>query len=174
MPSPRSNYLRTTNPFSLVPPPNWWLDEMRAFDDQLVIFPSAENAHFRLARKMTKTSALLSAHLPQVKDFSPSPDTITMSAFHLVPVTTVLSGPGGMWTSYTFIELAERDVWRHGGADKVADRLEAREAAQRAKDRDNAIGEVDQMAHAMYHSYSRRTGSRVSNSGTAAKQLVTL
>lgn len=152
------NFLRgIPNPFGLDDPPEWWLQELAKFDDQLVLFPSQKDAVFRLGRKARASRGAKPADYPGVQNH---PDTLVMCNHQLVPVTTVM--PGAIWTHRVFEKLAERDTWRHGGADKVADILESNEQAQAAAVQREHESHADAIGHDAYASMKYRTGQRVS------------
>ena len=45
------NYIADRNPFNLLPPPEWWLQQLYDYDAQLVVVPSRQDAVYRLARR---------------------------------------------------------------------------------------------------------------------------
>lgn len=150
----RPNYLhRTPNPWNLTAPPQWFLDEMRAYDAELVIFPSAEEACYRFARRAKVHPAVMTA-------LKNRPDTKTYWEHGLVPVTSLPQFEP--WSPRILFELAEKDIQRIGGADKAADILdgydERVEQAMRAETADGA----DLRAIDMYREHKYATGQRVS------------
>lgn len=109
------------NPFNLLGPPAWFLAEMRAADADLVIFPSQEQAVYRIARKAPHGARSAFAYSFLQK----RPDTRTYATHGLVPVTSLL--PFVQWGPVVLSDLAEMDVRRAGGGAAAADLLERRE-----------------------------------------------
>jgi hypothetical protein len=55
--------------------------------------------------------------------------------------------------------LAARDMWAHGGPDKVADMLEAQEAAEKEKIQAATRDDIRNRSFAAWDSYKARTGA---------------
>lgn len=145
------------NPFDLREPPKWWLQELASIDPQLVVYPSQESYHYRFARRATRGPGLLKA-------LSWGTDSAVCVDHKLVPVTSF--GGGLTFSAHIFQWLADRDTWRHGGAKKSADILDAQDAdkekaVNRAFDSENTA-----RARSMYRTYKTRVGERVSLSDT--------
>lgn len=130
------NYLTSApNPFNLVGPPKWFQRAMHAQDPALVIFPSQEQGVYRVARRVPH-GHVTRFSLRFVKD---RPDTKTYIDHGLAPVTSLL--PFVQWSPVVLTDLAEMDMQRFGGAEKVADELERREReAEQKLDLDIADG----------------------------------
>lgn len=157
-----NNYLEGANPFNLVGPPTWFLRQLEAMDPALVIFPSCEEGVYRVARRVTHTPGVLRA-------LSYRPDTKVFVQHRLEPVTSLL--PFARWGPVILQDLAERDIWRVGGADKAADILDARdEEADRRLDCEADDGS-DQRAHAAYQATKLRAGQTVFLSPGEASRL---
>jgi hypothetical protein len=124
--NPAMNFIVEENPFGLASPPNWFLEEMWKFDPCLVIFPSKEEALYRLARRVEHGSPLLTIAKKR-------PDTKVFWAHKLIPVTSILPAPYVHWSPMLLADLAARDIRRQGGYKKAADALDALDATADAK-----------------------------------------
>lgn len=117
------NFIPDVNKFSLAGPPKWWLDQLWAFDDSLVVVPSRQGFYYRLAQRRKPK---LSINIVNDALFNES-DTKMLARYGLVPVTTILATAN--WSNpYLFEELRRRAPWRLGGAAKVISMVEADEA----------------------------------------------
>ncbi len=154
------NYVGAPNPYQLAGPPAWWLQELADFDKDLIVIPSQQQPVYRLARRVRRGKGLLASHLPQVKDFSPQPDTLQMHALRVVPVTTIM--PGSVWGSHIFSILRSRDTWRVGGGQKAADLMDEADREKRIRQHEDTKDKSGVVAADMYKSYGYRTGSRTS------------
>lgn len=128
-----NNYIVDQNRYKLAGPPDWWLQRLWDFDDSLVVIPSRQSFCYRLAQKRP-----LSLKEQMVHELSrEQSDSQMMATYGLVPVTTIVANPN--WDNpLMFQELAERAPWRQGGAEKVIQHIEAREAEKDAAiDRQN-------------------------------------
>lgn len=115
-----NNYIPDTNPFHLAGPPEWWLSKLWDFDASLVVVPSRQTCIYRLAQRRNPK---LSTRVVNEALWQES-DTQMLASYNLVPVTTIL--PTANWSNpYLFEELRRRAPWRLGGAQAVADRLDA-------------------------------------------------
>lgn len=147
-----TNYLhRTPNPWNLAAPPAWFLTELAAYDAELRIFPSAEEACYRFARKAKVHPAVMSA-------LKNRPDTKTYWEYGLVPVTSLPQFEP--WSPRILWELAERDMHRVGGADAAADILDAREAHQEGVMLAQQSDDLDRLAQEAYIDYTVDAGTR--------------
>ena len=45
------NYIRTSNPFNLARPPQWFLDQLAAYDPLFIIFPSVKHPYYCTGRR---------------------------------------------------------------------------------------------------------------------------
>lgn len=124
--TPTMNCIVEENPFGLATPPTWFLEEMWKFDPCLVIFPSKEEALYRLARRVEHGSPLLTIAKNR-------PDTRVFWKHKLVPVTSILPAPYVHWSPVLLKDLAERDIRRQGGYKRAADRLDAIDDATESK-----------------------------------------
>lgn len=155
----RPNYLATGNPFSLMPPPAWWLRQLQDFDHALVVFPSCLRACYILARrrefglghpleKVDRDLLRVTAH----------GDGDVMADHNLVFVDHLMSHGG--WSTHIFAELRRRDIWAAGGAEKFNDQLLAREHQADGIERKRLIDDIDYRAKDAWRSYQARTGQR--------------
>jgi hypothetical protein len=128
--NPSLNFLCEENPFGLASPPNWFLEEMWKFDPCLVIFPSKEEAIYRMARRVEHGQAILTLVADPARR---RPDTTMFWKHRLVPVTSILPSPFVHWSPVLLKDLAERDIRRQGGYKKVADRLDAEDEKREAQ-----------------------------------------
>jgi hypothetical protein len=124
--NPAMNFIVEQNPFGLASPPTWFLEEMWKFDPCLVIFPSKEEAVYRLARRVEHGSPLLTIAKGR-------PDTTVFWKHRLVPVTSILPSPYVHWSPVLLADLAKRDIRRQGGYKKAADALDALDDAEDSK-----------------------------------------
>jgi hypothetical protein len=119
--NPRLNYLLEENPFGLTAPPTWFLEELWKFDPCLVIFPSKEEAVYRLARRVEHGSPIVTlVDNPKKR----RPDTTMFWKHRLVPVTSIMPSPFVHWSPLLLKDLAERDIRRQGGYRKASDTLD--------------------------------------------------
>lgn len=152
-----SNILRCSNPFQMVRPPKWWLEEMKRFDSDLVIFPSQTRMVFVLARR-AKHSAGETLHT--VSGITQNPDTILMNRNKLVRVCEIL--PGVLWDMRVFQRLANHDIRRQGGPKAVADKLDRMDEKKRETIQRDQDSEVEARARDAYKLYGYKNGSRIS------------
>lgn len=117
--SPAWNYLVEENPFGLTGPPVSFLHEMWTFDPCLVIFPSREEAVYRLARRIEHGQPLLTW-------LRSRPDTKMFVRHRLTPVTSIV--PFARWGPVLLHDLAVRDIRRVGGFRQAADLLDQQDA----------------------------------------------
>jgi hypothetical protein len=76
-----------------------------------------------------------------------------------VPVCMVFKPIIGSWSpDGLIVKLAARDIWAHGGADKVADMLEAQEDAAKDATRKAIRDDLYNRSGDAYRSYKARTG----------------
>lgn len=153
----RPNWLRVPNPFQLTPPPAWWLQEMRVFDPQLVVFPSQKRMTFILARRATRSKGE-SPH--DVKGLTQNPDTLIMASNRLVRVCEIL--PGVIWDQRVFRKLAAHDIQRLGGASEVANQLDAADSRRDAQIQRAQEDEIHARSTDAYRSFKTRIGERLS------------
>lgn len=150
----RRNYIRTTNPFNLQEPPPFFLDQLAALDDALVIFPSTHEPCYRLCRRTTRTRDIY-------RVLHNYPDSKLLVEHRLAPWKSVLPTSMEMSWQRVLQEIPEYDQWRIGNPDQVASHLESREAdAERRLDAEIADG-AEQIAAHGYRVIDRLRGGRV-------------
>lgn len=149
-----SNWIADENPFSLEQPPNWWLQRLSDFDPDLVVLPSRQKRQYRIARR-ARLSGGMSV---QTAAHNPAGDIAMLIKYTLVPVTTIVK-TGPTWEIDNVLNgLRARDIWRAGGADAMADKIEAEEAAAEQKRRDATKADLQYRARDGYRTYKARTG----------------
>ena len=115
-----------------VPPP-FFLQRLYDFDNMLVLMPSRRVPFaYVIARRRQRTAGLSAKALIDSID---QPDTKMCLLHGCVPVS-LMYRTGSTWDIDSVIRtLTARDMWAHGGADKVADMLEEQEAKEKADTR---------------------------------------
>jgi len=119
------NFIRTTNPFSISPPPAWFLAQLRAFDPDLVLFASVESPCYQVAKRLHYTR-----HCRPSKRY---PDTMIFAIHNLHPVGRLLPPPLTIWGPQVIADLRSMSVSEVGGGDKAADRLDAFDLEEEVK-----------------------------------------
>lgn len=147
------NYLPLSSPSNLTPPPAWFLTDMRAFDPELVLFPSQEDSVYRLCRRTR-------GPLPAL-NFMHSPDARICRAHKLAPVKAILPPPFVHWGPVILADLAQYDLQRHGGGKGAADILDRREADAEAKIDANITDQAGVMAGHAYRELKFNLGQTV-------------
>jgi hypothetical protein len=157
-----TNWIHDRNACSIEKPPTWWLLALYEFDADLVVMPSREMPfHYRLARRIRR-----SVGIPLSMITNPDGDLAMMAIHKVVPVTTMMH-VGATWSiDQLLANLRARDIWRHGGGQKVADTLDANDLAAEAKVEAEQADTLDHKSRDAWRSYSSRTGQRVLNAGT--------
>jgi hypothetical protein len=159
MDSPRryvENYIWTSNPFGLAKPPDWFLDQMFAYDAELRIFPSMNEPVYRIMRQVRTAQ-------PWTKFIAEKPDTAVAIAHRLHPVMSILPQTilGFSW-GRVLLELAERDQSRIGSTQDVINHIEGREAQAEARIHSAQMNETDARAGDMYRAMKSISGESVS------------
>ena len=137
-------------------PPLYFLQRLFDFDNMLVIVPS-RNVPFAyvIARRKQFSKGLSDKALEGTIQ---QPDTKMCLAYGLVPVCLMYK-TGPSWDIDSIIRtLMARDMWAHGGPDKVADMLEAQEEAEKAKIRAETRADIYNRSLDGWRSYQARTG----------------
>lgn len=147
------NFLPTSNPFGLGRPPLFFLEDLHLFDPELVLFPSLTEPVFRVARRVT--------HTPGIANVLRQADTKILFDNRLVLVTAILPNGLTKWGPKIIHDLAERDVWRYGGPEAVANLLDRWDEERENRLRQRQLDEHGQAAHAAFWSLKLRTGSTV-------------
>lgn len=157
-------YLGTTyiadNP-RMEEPPAHFLGPIHDYDSALVILPSRQRPFsYVIARRIYNKS------WSQVQASTiTQPDTLMCVKYNLVPVCLMFK-TGPSWNPEAILsKLRARDMWAHGGADKVADMLEAQEDAEKQKIKDDFRQEMWHRSGDAWRSYTARTGQRTFSPG---------
>lgn len=149
------------NPFNLPTPSAGWLKPIADYDAELRLMPSQTSPVYRLMRTARRTGAA-NAKLWLDKGKTMQPDTVTAFQRHLVAITTIPAAAVKAPPEHLVQWLRDHDITAHGGAEAVADKLEARDRAEDARiDAENHDeGRVRHRASRVGYQY--RTGARVS------------
>ncbi len=139
-------------------PPAHFLAALHDFDDKLVLMPSRQQPFlYQLARRRTLTKGL--KYMP-VDDQTP-PDTLMCMENDCIPVCLMFQH-GTSWNPEPVLaKLRARDMWAHGGADKVADLLEQQEEAEKAQTKAAIRADLWDRSGDGWRTYQTRTGQRV-------------
>ena len=151
-------------------PPAFWLQRLYDFDAELVVFPSRHVPYaYVLARKRrvaSQTDRALATTITQ-------PDTRFCLGHGLVPVTMIYRYSQASWSIDNILaSLRRRDIWTHGGGDKMADALDGQEAAEDSANKQAVRDDMWARSGDAWASYNRRTGQRVSSPGMGSERHV--
>lgn len=163
-----SGYIDLPSPFGLAKPSAAWLSAVLAYDDQLVIFPSQQQAVYRLCRRRKHSVGLtaeLFKTLPVPAHFVP--DTQILVHYELVPLPWALqAGAVKADPALTIQTLARRDTWKvfrgPDGGNRYADHLDRTEVEDEARARADWKKEQGVRHRAARVGYLYRTGARIS------------
>lgn len=138
-------------------PPRYFLQRLYDFDAELVLMPSREQpGAYVLGRRKQWGPGLTEASVGSVYTKA---DTKMAILNGTVPVCMVFKPVSGSWSPDGLIaKLAARDIWAHGGADKVADLLEAQEDAAKEAIRKQTRDDIYERSGDGWRSYQARTG----------------
>lgn len=158
------NYLAgVPNPWQLVGPPVWFQAQLSALDNQIVIFPSAIEAVYRVARRTDDEGMR-----PIVDSFHSNPDTKVYVKHRLLPITSLL--PFTRWGPVVLDDLVSLSIARAGGGKAAADILDARdEKTERAK-RQETYDAADSLAHMSWWGAQFKTGGATDLGSGSARQ----
>lgn len=139
-----------------VPPP-YFLSRIYDQDAMLVVIPSrATPFAYVIARRKQFGPGLSSAAVDAQYSH---PDTRMCIHYGCVPVCLMFRN-GTSWDPDPIIrKLQARDMWAHGGADKVADMLEAQEAEEKRKALEASRKEIYERSGDGWRTYQARTGA---------------
>lgn len=151
-----SNYLNLNS--NMAVPPAFWLQRLFDFDDQLVVFPSfVVPFAYVLARKRRLTKGITDTALEATID---QKDTKTCLAYGLVPVSLIYR-TGVTWSIDNIIaNLQSRDIWAQGGAEKVADNMDAADTLREKTVKASVRDDLYNRSGDAWRSYQARTGQR--------------
>ena len=154
------------NPFNLPTPKNWWLQPIQDYDAELRIFPSQLHPVYVLARRAIVTGGMMSKTFGAIPNLHPN--TQILLRHQLVYVSVIpreaLSAP----PQNIVQQLRDRDQWAVGGgkddraAEKIADRLDARDEANRAAQRQKFHDDGKLVHESARTTFQYRIGARVS------------
>jgi hypothetical protein len=138
-------------------PPAYFLQRLYDFDAMLVLMPSREQpGAYVLGRRKQWGPGLTEAAIDAVYTKA---DTKMCILNGCVPVCMVFKPTSGSWNPDALLmKLAARDIWAHGGADKVADMLEAQEDAEKARNAAAIRDDIYNRSGDAWRSYQARTG----------------
>ena len=114
-----TNWIVDTNPWNLSAPPEWVLQQMATYDNQLVLMPGLAQPVYRLMRY----SKAAKAFKPLMNDS----ESARCWKYGVVPVTSIL--PNANWHSL-ILWLQTHDIWAHGGAEGAERALIEKERAE--------------------------------------------
>lgn len=156
------NYLEHVgNPFNLVGPPVWFQRALYAFDPQMVIFPSAEMAVYRVARYCADegVAPLLNPAGERPSEGEWRPDQRVYYNNKLIPITTLL--PFVQWSPVILNDLAERCFERMGGLNECLDRLDDFDEQQEQRLRAETADGAESLAHMSWWGKQFREGHAI-------------
>lgn len=145
---------RPDNKFGLAKPPFWFLEALEVFDPELRLFVSAKEPLYLLARRVTNTFAPDCAGI-----LHDHPDTKFMAANRMILVRTFM--PMIKWTTEIFDYLYNCDMWRHGGANKIADDFDNADKTRNVQQNKQYADDVNALSGAAYRAAKTRLGQRV-------------
>lgn len=139
------------------PPPRYFLQRLYDFDAMLILMPSREQlGAYVLGRRKQWGPGLTEQAIDAVYTKA---DTKMCILHGAVPVCMVFKTGTSSWNPDPLIRsLQARDLWAHGGADKVADLLEAQEAAAEAANKKRIRDDIYERSGEGWRSYQARTG----------------
>ncbi len=145
------------NPRMPVPPAHF-LAPIHDYDAMLVILPSRQQPHtYVIARRRQLTAGL---KFLKVDDKTPA-DTVMCLENDCIPVCRMFQH-GTSWNPEPILaKLRARDMWAHGGPDKVADLLETQEATADAQNKAAIKSDLYERSGDGWRTYQTRTGQRV-------------
>jgi hypothetical protein len=150
-----NNYIPDVNRFKLAGPPKWWLDKLWDFDSSLVVVPSRQDCVYRLAQRRKLNLSIAVTNDIMFKES----DTQMLASYGLIPVTSILATAN--WSNpFMFEELRRRAPWRLGGAQKVADDLDAEDAKAELDKRAATDEHLTYLAKDSWNLYLKKIGVR--------------
>lgn len=149
-------------------PPEFWLQRLYDFDNDLVVFPSHQTPFaYVLARRARRTGGMNA----QDPAFAQSlPDTKFCVERHLLPVSLITRHSTASWSIDNILsDLRSRDIWAAGGAEAFADKADANDAADEQQIRDTTRADMYNRSGDAWRSYQLRTGAATAHGGTVAQ-----
>lgn len=148
-------------------PPAYFLQRLSDFDADLVVVPSRMVPFAYVIARRRRLSAGLTDKA--IEDTITVSDTKMCLLYGLVPVC-LMYRQGFSWDPDPLIRtLKARDMWAHGGAEKVADMLEAQEDAEAAALKKSIRDDLWHRSGDAWRSYTLRTGQATGYGGTLAQ-----
>ncbi len=142
-------------------PPTAFCQALADYDADLRLLPSRQTPFAYVLARVMRFSSWSKAQV----DAQTLPDTKMCMLHGLIPVC-VMYQHGSVWNPEAIlVKLKARDLWALGGADAVADQLEADEAAEKAKLAKEIREDQWNRSGFAYDLYKRRTGQRVTSPG---------
>lgn len=142
-------------------PSAYFLQRIYDFDSYLVILPSRIRAGAYVIGRRKQFSRGITEKAIDAQ--YANPDTKMCILNGCVPVCMMFA-TGNSWDPDPIIaKLKARDIWEHGGADAVADMLEAQEVAEKEALRKSIRDDLWNRSGDGWRSYQARTGQAVSN-----------
>lgn len=138
-------------------PPQHFLQAVYDFDDKLVLLPSRMTPGAYVVARRKQYGPIGEAKSIIADEFL-KPDTKMCLLHGLVPVCLMYKTGFGWDATKLLARLAARDLWRMGGADKVADILEAREDKEKADLKASIRAEQWERSGDAWRTYQHRTG----------------
>jgi hypothetical protein len=137
-------------------PSAYFLQRLYDFDSYLVILPSRVRAGAYVIGRRKQFSRGITEKA--IDEQYSNPDTKMCVLNNCVPVCMMFA-TGATWDpDYIIAKLKARDIWAHGGADKVADMLEAQEAAEAAALKKSIRDDLWNRSGDGWRTYQARTG----------------
>lgn len=157
-----SIYLSSVHsPFGLPALSDEWCRPLEQYDPDLRIFPSQKMPVYRVARVARNSGGLSAVFFGSIAGLNP--DTAVCIKNRLVAVPVTIHRAGAQSSPETIVKkLQDRDVWRHGGWEKVADILDAQDVKREENVAAARQTELRARSRAMRTGFLYRTGARVS------------
>jgi hypothetical protein len=151
------NYLDIDSKMAV--PPQYWLQRLYDFDNDLVVFPSIQTPFaYVLARKARRTGGM-NPRDPQFERCMP--DTKFCIDRHLLPVSLIYRYNAVSWSIDNILaSLKARDIWAAGGGDVYTDQADAADQRVRDKQKEAIRDDMWDRSGDAWRSYQARTGQR--------------
>lgn len=138
-------------------PPPYFMQRVWDQDQMLVILPSRKVPFAYVVARRKQYGAGITCKA--IEDNIDNPDTKMCLLYNLVPVCLMYKS-GSSWDPNPLIRsLQARDMWAHGGPDKVADMLEEQEAKEKAATQAEIRADLWNRSGDAWRSYQARTGA---------------
>ena len=139
-------------------PPAHFLAAVHDQDAMLVILPSRQQPYTYVVARRRQLTAGLKYH---VVDEKTPPDTKMCMEYDVLPVCRMFHTGIGWDPTPLIRSLRARDMWTHGGPDKVADLLDKQDEDEKAKTKADIRSELYNRSGDGWRTYQTRTGQRV-------------